>query len=148
MTGLSINDIRLLDCFEGNVGRNSFVLRTLLNKTQQEYTREKEFVHPLKDFIDLSNYTVSEEQSLVPAAPPPLPEKLGTPFGVDTYVYRDISFLEAELWSFDDFVKHNGWKWYGKGADNNADYQEVDRRNAENGGGMDEKQAEEELAVN
>jgi len=112
----------------------------------QEYIREKEFVHPLEDFIDLSNYMVSDEQSLIPTAPPPLPEKLAPPVEVDTYVYRDISFLEAELWSFDDFVKHNGWKWYGEGAKDNVDYDEVDRRNAMIAENIEREKGKEEVS--
>jgi len=30
-----------------------------------------------------------------------------------TYIFLDIRFLEPTLWSFDDFVKKNAWKWYG-----------------------------------
>jgi len=37
------------------------------------------------------------------------------------------------LWSFEDFVQNNAWKWVGVGAADNEDFREVDRRRAMGG---------------
>lgn len=68
-------------------------------------------VHPLGPFVELS----IDADALVPEHPPPLPnfpDSLGT-VEAETYVYGDESNLEANLWSFEDFIKNNAWKWYG-----------------------------------
>ncbi|KAF8806978.1 hypothetical protein BYT27DRAFT_7140509 [Phlegmacium glaucopus] len=112
VTGLTESDIRALDIFEG-----------------AEYKREKVDVHPLGPLTDVSNHS-TDYGSLVPAHSPPLPSpsQLINTIGVETYVYEDENNLMAELWSFDDFVKNNAWKWYGSAADDNPDITEVDRR--------------------
>ncbi|KAJ7035091.1 hypothetical protein C8F04DRAFT_1100070 [Mycena alexandri] len=109
VTGLTKSDIALLDIFEGS-----------------EYTRDKVPVYPLSDLVNLADYTMST------ATPAPLPpdEELPEPVRVETYVYGDISGLMRDIWSFDDFVEKNAWKWYGSGSRTNPDYTEVDRRQA------------------
>ncbi|KAF8149898.1 hypothetical protein B0H34DRAFT_666397 [Crassisporium funariophilum] len=110
--GLTKHDISSLDIFEGS-----------------EYTREKVQVHPLGPFTSLSNTSIDLKE-LVPAHPPPLPSpsEMLNAIEAETYIYNDERDLKAELWSFDDFVTKNAWKWHGKEADNNEDITEVDRR--------------------
>jgi len=55
--------------------------------------------------------------SLIPAtALPPLAtvSELAEPIEAQTYVWcLEDSDLEKELWSFDEFVGKNAWKWIG-----------------------------------
>ncbi|KAJ7475882.1 hypothetical protein FB451DRAFT_1245102 [Mycena latifolia] len=73
-----------------------------------EYDREKVPVYPLENLVGLADYTM-----------------------VETYVFNQISRLMPEIWDFEDFVQKNAWKWYGSGSRDNADFTEVDRRQAE-----------------
>lgn len=133
VTGLTELDIRVLDMFEGTVCNfSSFFEFFKINLCFQEYTREKVDVHPLGPLIGVSNYSIDQD-SLVPAHPAPLPSlsQMTNVIKAETYVYRDKNNLMAELWSFDDFVKNNAWKWYGSAADDNEDITEVDRRRRE-----------------
>ncbi|KAJ3997416.1 hypothetical protein F5050DRAFT_1799072 [Lentinula boryana] len=113
VTGLTSQDMACLDDFEGD-----------------EYSRCNIEVHPLRPLIDVSGNELTYDASLVPADPPPLPPTSELLLGIpaQTYIYNNPKDLEAELWSFDDFVKHNAWKWYGSASDNNPDITEVDRR--------------------
>lgn len=43
-----------------------------------------------------------------------------------TYVFQTLSELERDLWSFDDFVKKNAWKWYGEAANEREDIVQAD----------------------
>ena len=88
-------------------------------------------IHPLGPLIDVSKHS-TDNDSLVPVHPPPLPSpsQMTNIIRAETYVYGDENNLMAELWSFDDFVKNNAWKWYGSAADENPDITEVDRRRA------------------
>ncbi|TFL03875.1 hypothetical protein BDV98DRAFT_563206 [Pterulicium gracile] len=115
VSGLTTSDIRCLDVFEGS-----------------EYARIPVHVHPLGPINPLST-TSNLKEKFVPPHPTPLPpvEELADPVEVETYVYKDIEGLRHELWSFDEFVKNNAWKWIGNreaeyGVDN--EYAEVDRR--------------------
>ncbi|KAF5391538.1 hypothetical protein D9757_002369 [Collybiopsis confluens] len=114
VTGLSAEDMKLLDYFEG-----------------AQYTRRNIQVHPLEPLVDISGYSV-DDASLVPARPAPLPpaSEMPPPVAAQTYIYNDIDDLSSELWSFADFVRHNAWKWHGAAADDNTDITEVDRRRA------------------
>ncbi|KAG6909073.1 hypothetical protein DXG01_002227 [Tephrocybe rancida] len=98
ITGLSDKDIRLLDMFEG-----------------PEYVREGVDVHPLNDLVNLSEYPI-DNGALIPPKPPALPlaSDLAPPIKADTYVFVLFKRLEPGLWSFEDFVKRNAWKWYGE----------------------------------
>ncbi|KAF8825153.1 hypothetical protein HHX47_DHR7000288 [Lentinula edodes] len=101
VTGLTSQDMTCLDYFEGN---------------------------PL---IDIPAYDVAlDDKSLVPADPPPLPptSELLPAIPAQTYIYNDLENLEADLWSFEDFIKNNAWKWYGDASNDNPDITEVDRR--------------------
>ncbi|KAG1729660.1 uncharacterized protein EDB91DRAFT_1159188 [Suillus paluster] len=114
VTGLSEEDIRLLDVFEGN-----------------QYTREVVSVYPLAPLANIRDIPPIEVKSLVPATSPPIPilSSLANTVEADTYVWcLSSSELWAQLWSFEEFVKHNAWKWVGSSSANNKDYDEVDRR--------------------
>ncbi|KAH7884324.1 hypothetical protein F5I97DRAFT_1812660 [Phlebopus sp. FC_14] len=117
--GLSDEDVRLLDIFEGN-----------------EYTRELVSVHPLGPFLQLNDMPPVEMDSLVPATLPPIPppNELAEPREANTYIWCcPLTQLRPSLWTFEDFVKHSAWKWVGTGSDGNKDYAEVDRRRAMDG---------------
>ena len=79
-------------------------------------------VHPLGPFtqiqVDAAN-SGAVEDSLIPTDLPPLPAatELAQAIPAQTYVWcRDIRGLESELWSFEEFVQKNAWKWIGSGA--------------------------------
>ncbi|KIJ57819.1 hypothetical protein HYDPIDRAFT_103800 [Hydnomerulius pinastri MD-312] len=119
VTGLSDDDIRLLDIFEGN-----------------EYTRDLVSVHPLGPFSSLNDMPPVDANALFPAKPPPVstPSELQKPLEANTYVWcRPLSELRADLWTFEEFVKQSAWKWIGSGSEGNRDYAEVDRRRAMEG---------------
>jgi hypothetical protein len=98
--------------------------------------RQQVFVHPLGRLTAVPSdaaVTSSEavvEGCLIPAALPPLPSagELAQPIPAQTYVWRldDEGGLEKELWSFDEFVSKNAYRWIGPGARSNEDYAEVD----------------------
>ena len=93
------------------------------------------YVHPLGRLTPIpSDAAVTSPEatadgSLIPAALPPLPQvsELAQPIPAQTYVWRlDDGGLEKELWSFDEFVSKNAYRWIGPGARDNEDYAEVD----------------------
>ncbi|KAI0710222.1 hypothetical protein C8Q76DRAFT_859136 [Earliella scabrosa] len=133
--GLTDSDIALLDLFEGD-----------------EYTRENVLVHPLGPLTPLSSTSVptttipsstevatteaaATDAYVVPLHAPALPplDSLPPPIPAQTYIYAGpLRDLSPELWSYDDFVRKNAWKWVGRGAlDDN--YAEVDHRREMNG---------------
>lgn len=75
------------------------------------------------------------DADLIPAHTPALPSETDIDAGVpaDTYVFCDIKSLDTTLWNFEEFVKLNAWKWYGKPADNNDDIAAVERRRSTGG---------------
>jgi hypothetical protein len=98
--------------------------------SRKEYIRQRVVVHPLEQFTGLSPESqIFKAESLIPAVLPPLPSTsdLAAAVEVETYVYGALSDLKAELWSFDDFVKNNAWKWFGSEERRDV-YSEVDRR--------------------
>ncbi|KAH8989161.1 hypothetical protein EDB86DRAFT_2807980 [Lactarius hatsudake] len=101
VSGLTDDDISLLDAFEG----------------------EALLVHPLGPFAPVPVDTMTSgavEDSLVLADFPPLPaaSKLAQAVPAQTYVWclRD-SYLDKELWSFDEFVRRNAWKFINHGGE-------------------------------
>ncbi|KAF6757290.1 hypothetical protein DFP72DRAFT_809609 [Ephemerocybe angulata] len=126
--GLTLTDIGHLDIFEGD-----------------EYERLSVSVHPLAAFNELSTGSSSAD-SLIPQHATPLPPVQELPEAIDvhTYIFQDLRFLEPTLWSWDEFVKKNAWKWYagapeaeaaspiivGEGVGDDADIPEVERRRA------------------
>jgi hypothetical protein len=120
VTGFTAMDIMFLDVFEGD-----------------QYVRLEVYVHPLGRLtpvpsdaaVTSSEATAEGPGCLIPAALPPLPSasELAQPIPAQTYVWcLDDGGLEKELWSFDEFVSKNAYKWIGTGARNNEDYSEVD----------------------
>jgi len=76
-----------------------------------------------------SSKTTVVEGSLIPAALPALPsaDELAQPIPAQTYVWcSKDSFLEKELWSFDEFIRNNAHKWIGPEAVSSEEYEEVD----------------------
>ncbi|KAG9315189.1 hypothetical protein JVU11DRAFT_4317 [Chiua virens] len=116
VTGLSAQDMRLLDTFEGN-----------------EYTREVVLVHPLGRAVALDDL---EASGIVPKDIPPIPARneLMNPVQVNTYVWRHpLSRLRPGLWTFEEFARESAWKWVGPGSRDNQYYTEIDRRQAMDG---------------
>ncbi|KAF8261065.1 hypothetical protein EI94DRAFT_1746861 [Lactarius quietus] len=115
VSGLTAGDITLLDVFEGN-----------------EYSRLEVLVHPLGPFAQVPADAATSgavEDNLIPADLPPLPaaSEMAQTVPAQTYVWcLDDSGLDKELWSFDEFVRKNAWKWVDRGAQR-EDYDEVDR---------------------
>ena len=88
-------------------------------------------IHRLGRMTTVSNYSIDDQDdSLVPAHPPPLPSpsNMTNIIGAETYVYDEVENLKPELWSFEDFVKNNAKKWYGSGGSAASSYTEADRR--------------------
>jgi hypothetical protein len=113
--GLTEEDMKYLDIFEGNVGpRHSLSNVIVASDNAQEYTREAVEAHALGPFVDVSSYS-DDDENLIPAHPPPLPASFdpSTIVRAETYIYCIEADLIAELWSFEDFVKgDNAKKWY------------------------------------
>ncbi|KAI5998882.1 hypothetical protein EDD15DRAFT_2161327 [Pisolithus albus] len=111
ISGLTDEDVRLLDVFEGD-----------------EYTREVVVAYPLGPLISLNNVPLVPTTVALQGLEPERSMK------VQTYVWcKPISELRPDPWTFDDFVRQNAWKWVGVGSEGNADYVEVDRRRAMEG---------------
>jgi hypothetical protein len=87
-------------------------------------------IYPLGPLKDVSNHSIDQDSPVIPAHPPPLPSpsEMTNTIGAETYVYEDENNLMPELWSFDDFVKNNAWKWYGLTAEGGPGITEADRR--------------------
>jgi hypothetical protein len=102
----------LLDDFEEDVSDRDGSLKWIYDRqvNLKEYRLERVSVHPLDSFTSLSKWSMVTEHSIATAIPPSSSD-LPTPVEAQTYIYGNISGLNAELWSFDDFVKHNAWKW-------------------------------------
>ncbi|GJE88663.1 gamma-glutamylcyclotransferase [Phanerochaete sordida] len=117
--GLSDNDVRLLDTFEGD-----------------EYVRATVPVHPLGPFSALES--AARDMAIVPTTPPPLsPEFVAglqathPALQANTYLWiQPISELKPDIWDYAEFVRDNAWKWVGASpaAQENEYYLEVDRR--------------------
>ncbi|THV07394.1 hypothetical protein K435DRAFT_710241 [Dendrothele bispora CBS 962.96] len=113
VTGLTEEDIECLDQFEGD-----------------EYERITVDLYPFGDLLEVSHYSIDDDKTYLPSKPPPLPSHadLPTSMQADTYVMVDIKRLEPELWSFEDFVRNNAWKWHGQEASRtNPDIAEIER---------------------
>ena len=86
-------------------------------------------VHPLKD---LENFTMEGyplaatniQTSFVPSNP------LSSPIQASTYIHKDISKLEPELWSFGEFMIQNAHKWYGSDWDESEVAGQTEERRA------------------
>ena len=103
------------------------------NPSSQQYTRQVVSVYPLGPLTNIKDIPPIEVGSLVPTIPPPIPtvDSLTSSVEADTYVWcLSPSGLQAKLWTFEEFVKYNAWKWVGSSR---KDYDEVDRRRAMEG---------------
>lgn len=84
-------------------------------------------VHPLGPFTEIQvDAATSEavEDSLIPTDLPPLPAatELAQTVPAQTYVWCwDVRGLDSELWSFEEFVRKNAWKWIGCEAQSDSD---------------------------
>ncbi|KAH8989163.1 hypothetical protein EDB86DRAFT_2944171 [Lactarius hatsudake] len=115
VSGLTAEDVALLDAFEGDL-----------------YVRLQVFVRPLGPFKPVPVDTATSgavEDSLIPADLPPSPaaSELAQTVPAQTYAWgREDSDLDDELWSFDEFVQKNAWKWidHGAGPQRNDDREE------------------------
>jgi hypothetical protein len=93
----------------------------------QQYARLEVLVHPLGPFtqIPVNDATAGAvEDSLIPTDLPPLPAatELAETVPAQTYVWcRDVRGLDNELWSYEEFVRKNAWKWIGHGTQSNED---------------------------
>jgi hypothetical protein len=75
-----------------------------------------------------SSEATAVEGCLIPTALPTLPsaDELAQPIPAQTYVWcSKDSYLEKELWSFDEFIRNNAHKWIGPEAKSSG-YEEVD----------------------
>jgi len=114
VTGLTDADMFLLDIFEGDVGFLSYFEHGSIElKSLKEYQRLRIEVHPLEGFKDISAHAVNENTLQTHAPPLPSPTELSRSTEAETYVYCDVTNLEAQLWSYEEFVEQNAWKWYG-----------------------------------
>ncbi|KAN0140918.1 hypothetical protein V8E53_001362 [Lactarius tabidus] len=115
VSGLTAEDVALLDVFEGD-----------------EYVRLQVLVHPLGPFESVPVDTATSgaiEDNLIPADLPPLPaaSEMAQTVPAQTYVWcQHDGGLDKELWSFEEFIRKNAWKWVDRGAQRD-DYDEVDR---------------------
>ncbi|KAI0247957.1 hypothetical protein BJV78DRAFT_860080 [Lactifluus subvellereus] len=124
VTGLTSTDIAFLDVFEGN-----------------EYIRSQVLVHPLGPFTPVPATSDSEEEgeetedSLpVPAGISPLRRSAGEAaqtVPAQSYVWcvEEDSRLDSKLWSYEEFLRKNAWKWIDEDPESEAekDYAEVDK---------------------
>jgi len=114
--GLTQKELELLDIFEGN-----------------EYIRQTVQVHPLGTLETVPDVSVAGQTAIVTAVPPPLPTKdnLAPAIQAETYIHGDPSKLVNDLWSYEDFVQQNAWKWIGIRQENEEDFVSVvEQRNA------------------
>lgn len=137
VTGLNESDMWLLDIYEGDVRHVSVDFHTVRisnNQWLQEYTREVVSVHPLSAPTTLSPQIYGHQTSLPNAAPHShSPASLPPPIRAQAYIWcKPPTWLTPSLWSFEDFVNNNAWKWVGVGSVDNH-YLEVDRRRAMGG---------------
>jgi hypothetical protein len=118
-------------CLKEMYVSTAFSPTSIVDMMPQEYDRKKVDVHPLGSLTSLAESSVFEELSSNPSKVAPLPDIAGLPPAIqaETYVYSaSVSYLNAELWSFDEFVQKNAWKWIanGRGSRSNSEYIEVD----------------------
>lgn len=101
VSGLTKNDMKHLDYFEGN-----------------EYDLVEVQVHLLAPCVPLSEQTGDGDELIrLHTVPLPPTEDLAPPIQASTYVFKFVDSLEVDLWDFDEFVKKNASKWYDYGSD-------------------------------
>lgn len=71
------------------------------------YPRGKEV--PLGEYKLSADMSTTEDTNLYTTE---LPDPLNPPVNATTYIYHDIHGLEADIWSFQDFVRYKADAWY------------------------------------
>ncbi|KAN0140921.1 hypothetical protein V8E53_001365 [Lactarius tabidus] len=102
VSGLTAADVALLDSFEGD-----------------KYVRLQVFVHPLGPFTPVPvDVATSGVDSLISTdLPLPAASELTQSVPAQTYAWgQDDGYLDKEVWSFDEFVRKNAWRWIDHGA--------------------------------
>lgn len=122
VSGLTNEEVRLLDVFEGDVSSNAVLNFGLLRfSLRQEYTRELVSVYPLGPLASL--YDVPPAETTYITAQQPIK--------ANAYVWcLSLTLLHPDRWSFEEFVQHHAWKWMGSEYGKSS---EVDRRKAMEG---------------
>lgn len=75
--------------------------------------------------------SISTASAITPAHPEPLPERdqLEPSVECQTYIWtRPLNTLDKELWSFEEFIRINAWKWVGSTSKDSEEYSEVEKR--------------------
>ncbi|KAI6042508.1 hypothetical protein EDC04DRAFT_2658480 [Pisolithus marmoratus] len=135
ISGLTDEDVRLLDVFEGDasikIAGVAFGHRLIISI--KEYTRELAVGYPLGPLVSLYDVPPTDAmESLVTTTAASQCLEPGRGMEVHTYVWCKSTFeLRPEPWTFGDFVRQSAWKWIG--SEENADYAEVDGRRAMEG---------------
>jgi hercynylcysteine S-oxide lyase len=124
--GLTAEDVKLMDIFQGNVllfrsSRNT----SLVHHDMQAYSRQTVVASPLASFTPL----LHSDQTIV-SAETSLPQLKGFT-QVQIYVWRDsLELLSPDIWSFDVFVREKLWHWVGRGSSDDSAYALVDEHRA------------------
>jgi hypothetical protein len=151
MTGLTTMDIAFLDVFEGDVSIPPpsihppsiphpylILICVVVIGREQEYVRAQVQVHPLGSFAPIRATSETQDSLPVPttaaaaAAAASESEQAQTARPAQTYVWGvQDSRLDQKLWSYDEFVIKNAWKWIdddgGARSETHKDFVEVDR---------------------
>jgi len=104
VSGLTAEDVSLLDAFEGD-----------------KYVRLQVFVHPLGPFtpvpVDVATSEAVEDGPISTDLQPPAASELAQTVPAQTYAWgQDDGYLDKEMWSFDEFVRKSAWRWIDHGA--------------------------------
>lgn len=83
--GLTTSDMNALDNFEGD-----------------QYVRRQVSVHPLEEFQPITAHSTRPQR----------PDQLLSPLTAQTYIFCDVDDLQADLWSYEDFLRDHARKWY------------------------------------
>ena len=90
-------------------------------------------MHPLGPFspvtVDVATSGAAEDGLISTEIPLPAASELAQTVPAQTYAWgQDDGYLAKELWSFDEFVRKNAWRWidHGAGPQRSKDYEEVD----------------------
>jgi hypothetical protein len=83
--GLTTSDMNVLDNFEGD-----------------QYVRRQVSVHPLEEFQPITAHSTRPQR----------PDQLLSPLTAQTYIFCDVDDLQADLWSYEDFLRDHARKWY------------------------------------
>jgi hypothetical protein len=87
----------------------------------QKYVRLQVFVHPLGPFtpvpVDVATPGAVKDSLISTDLPPSAASELAQSVSAQTYAWGlDDGYLDKEVWSFDEFVRNNAWRWIDHGA--------------------------------